>query len=479
MIRVRFAPSPTGYLHLGNIRTALFNYLFAKRTGGKFILRIEDTDQERSRLEFEEALKEDLLWMGLRWDEGPDVGGEHGPYRQSERSGIYSEYIDRLIKEKKAYYCYVTEEETTEMKRLALEERRSVRHDNRGRNFTRAEIESRKVRGIKPTVRFKIDQPELSLNDLVRGDVSFNLDDMVGDFIIQRADGQPTFHLAVCVDDALMGVTHVIRGEDHLSNTPKHILLTRAMGHEPPKYGHLSLVQGPGGEPLSKRMESISIKEFRRRGYLPHALANYIALLGWSPGGDREILNWEELQHLFDITKTSRSASSFDPQKLDWANGEHLRLLSEDAFCRVAAAYLKAYKHVPFDEVFLKTALPAFKENIERLEQLEDRFGIFSDDFKYENSDALKSAESREIFEVGLAVLKTMVETGQAGAEEFCYEAFVNGIKPKVRAKGKKLFLPLRIALTGREHGPELKKIFPAFGAERVRLRLERALGKY
>ncbi|HXV28672.1 MAG TPA: glutamate--tRNA ligase, partial [bacterium] len=220
MIRVRFAPSPTGYLHLGNIRTALFNYLFAKKNGGKFVLRVEDTDRERSRDEYRKALMEDMLWVGIRWDEGPEVGGDYGPYYQSERLETYQKYLDKLITEGKAYYCYVTEEEVKESKRLALLEKRPPRFDNRGRHFSPQEIEARKKKGIKPTVRFKIENPRLKMTDLIRGEVSFNLDEMVGDFVIQRADGMPTFHLAVCVDDGLMQITHVIRGEDHLSNTP-------------------------------------------------------------------------------------------------------------------------------------------------------------------------------------------------------------------------------------------------------------------
>src|SRR3989338_6849655 len=311
MIRVRFAPSPTGFLHIGNIRTSLFNYLFAKPSVGKFILRVEYTDLERSKPEYREALLEDLLWMGIRWDEGPGVGGEFGPYLQSERLSIYRKYLDQLIKEGKAYYCYVTEEELEDIKRLARAEHKPPRFDNRGRNFTKGEIEKRKARGIKPTVRFKIENPVLNLHDLIRGDVEFNLDEMVGDFVIQRADGTPTFHMAVCVDDGLMKMTHVIRGEDHLSNAPKHILLLKAMGFEPPQYGHLSLIHGEGGEPLSKRLESVSVKEFRKKGILPHALANYIALLGWAPGDNREIFTWEALQQAFDLNQINKSSSIY------------------------------------------------------------------------------------------------------------------------------------------------------------------------
>lgn len=471
MIRVRFAPSPTGYIHLGNVRTALFNYLFAKRNGGKFILRVEDTDLERSRPEYRMALMEDLRWMGIQWDEGPEVGGPFGPYLQSERLEIYREHVRRLIEQGRAYYCYVTEEEVEESKRLAKLERRPPRFDNRGRLFSAKEIEERKTRGIRPTVRFKIEKPQLKMHDLIRGDVSFNLDDMVGDFVIQRADGTPTFHLAVCVDDGLMQVTHVIRGEDHLSNTPKHILLLQAMGYTAPQYGHLSLIHGPEGEPLSKRLESVSVREFRRRGYLPHALANYIALLGWSPGDNREIFTWEELTKTFSLEGINKSASAYDPVKLDWVSGQHLRALSDEAFLQCALQFLKAQPGWSGDEAHVRAVLPVFKDNISRLEELTDRLALLKEEFEYENQPMVKSPEAQEVFRAGLEVLPLLQTSGDA-----LYEEFVNTLKPKVKAKGKQLFMPIRLALTGKEHGPELKKIFPLFGIDGVRRRLERAL---
>ncbi len=473
MIRVRFAPSPTGYLHIGNVRTALFNYLFAKCHGGKFILRVEDTDMERSKDEYREALIEDLAWMGIRWDEGPGVGGEFGPYLQSERLQLYQERVQKLIAEGKAYHCYVTEAETEESKRLARLEKRPPRFDNRGRNFSKEEIEKRKAAGIKPTVRFKIENPKLQMHDLVRGEVHFNLDEMVGDFVIVRADGNPTFHLAVCVDDGLMGVTHVIRGEDHLSNTPKHILLLEAMGFKPPQYGHLSLIHGTGGEPLSKRLESVSIREFRKSGYLPYALANYIALLGWSPGDNREIFPWDDLQKTFDMDRVNKSSSIYDPHKLDWVNGEHLRLIAEEEFCRRALAYLKDQKLLKHDETLVHRILPVFKDNIERFNQLPEKLEILSDEIHYENRDLIEFEEGREICKAALEILPQVTGEGEA-----LYENFLNTLKPKVKAKGKNLFMPLRIALTGKAHGPELKRIFPVLGLDRVRRRFERALAK-
>ena len=471
MIRVRFAPSPTGFLHLGNVRTALFNYLFARRQGGQFILRVEDTDQERSREEYRQALIEDLAWLGIRWDEGPGVEGDYGPYQQSQRLEIYQSYIKRLLDQGKAYLCYVTEEETGEMKRLARLEKRPPRFDNRGRFFTPQEVAARKARGIKPTVRFKIENPKLQMRDLIRGEVKFNLDEMVGDFVIQRADGIPTFHLAVCVDDALMKITHVIRGEDHLSNTPKHILLLEAMGFKPPQYGHLSLIHGPGGEPLSKRLEAVSVREFRRRGYLPAALANYIALLGWAPGDNREIFTWPELQRTFDLDRVGKSASIFDPHKLDWVSGEHLRSLSNEDFARHGLAYLKEQGQLRFDQDKVTKILPVFKDNIERFEQLSERLEILSEDFTYENEEILKTPQVKEVLRAARESLPSL-----STAAESSYEAFVNALKPKVKVTGKNLFMPIRLALTGKEHGPELKRIFPILGPEILKKRFDRAL---
>ncbi len=472
-VRVRFAPSPTGFLHLGNIRTALFNFLFAKRHGGKFILRVEDTDLQRSKQEYRDAMMEDLLWMGIRWDEGPGVEGPYGPYEQSKRLPIYQKYVNQLIQEGKAYYCYVTEEETEDMKRIARAEHKPPRFDNRGRNFTKDEIEKRKVRGIKPTVRFKIENPQLKMTDLIRGEVHFNLDEMVGDFVIVRADGSPTFHLAVCVDDGLMKITHVIRGEDHLSNTPKHILLLRAMGFEPPQYGHLSLIHGEGGEPLSKRLESVSVKEFRKKGILPHALANYIALLGWAPGDNREIFNWEELQKVFDLNQVNKSASIYDPKKLDWVNGQHLRSLSDEEFSKYALAYLKSQKLLKYDETLVHEILPVFKDNIERLEQLPERLKILDDQFEYENKPIIQTKEAKDVFKIAIKALADLPALTEAS-----FDHWMEAIKPNVLVKGKNLFMPIRIALTGKEHGPELKKLFHILGKERLQNRLNRALNQ-
>lgn len=473
MVRVRFAPAPTGYLHLGNLRTALFNYLFAKKEKGVFILRIEDTDLDRSEEVYEKAIFEDLKWMKLIWDEGPETGGPHGPYHQSKRLSIYSEFLQKLLKEGKAYPCYCTEQELEERRRLAQLEKRPPRYDNRCRTISEAQVKQREAQGVRPTVRFKIENPVVTFHDLIRGEVRFDLDQMMGDFIIARADGRPTFHLGVCVDDCLMEITHVIRGEDHLSNGPRHQLLIRALGFEPPQYGHLSLIHGPGGEPLSKRLTSISIREFRRRGYLPESLSNYLALLGWSPGDNREFFTWKELQELFNLKRVVKSAAIYDSKKLDWLNGEHLRSLADEAFVQRSLEFLGGEASPFGSPEQVKKILPVFKDNIHCLEELRDRLRILSDDFSYENQTLMTSPPSREIFQAALSVLPTL-----KGEGETLFDSFVEALKPKVKAKGKDLFMPLRMALTGKEHGPELKRIFPVLGLRSLKRRLEHALSE-
>lgn len=472
-VRVRFAPSPTGFLHLGNIRTALFNFLFARQEKGAFVLRIEDTDADRSEEVYVQAILEDLNWTGLPWDEGPEAGGPYGPYRQSERLPVYQEFVKKLFDEGRAYHCYCTEQELEERRRLALLEKRAPRYDNRCRTISQEEVRNREARGIKPTVRFKIEQPKVAFRDLIRGEVHFDLNQMMGDFIIVRADGKPTFHLGVCVDDILMKITHVIRGEDHLSNTPRHQLLIQALGFEPPEYGHLSLIHGPGGEPLSKRLESISIREFRRRGYLPEALCNYLALLGWSPGDNREFFPWKELQEVFDLARVVKSAAIYDPKKLDWLNGEHLRALPDEEFVRRSLTYLgdRARDYGP-DDLVRQTAL-IFKDNLHSFEELPSRLEVLRDDFPIEEPELVRTAEAKTILGAAAEILPALKEKGEG-----LYDELIKALQPRVKLKGKALFQPLRVALTGKEHGPELKRLIPVLGTDHCLRRIQRALSK-
>jgi len=456
-IRVRFAPSPTGYLHIGNVRTALFNHLFAQRNKGELVLRIEDTDQERSKPEYTQQIMKDLGWLGIRWNEGPDVGGPHGPYEQSKRLHHYREACDRLIKTGRAYYCFCSTEDLEQMKKEAQAKGLAPKYDNRCSKLSDAERNKKLAEGIKPSIRFKVEECELEFEDIIRGPVKFDMG-LFGDFVILRPDGMPTFHLAVCVDDGLMKISHVIRGEDHLPNTPRHIQLFRAMGFEPPKFAHLSLIMGKGNEPLSKRLGAMSVQEYRQTGYLPDVIDNYIALLGWAPGDNREIFSLKELEQAFSLDRVGKSASIFDLEKLNWLSGEHLRQLSDDEFFRKSLEYLKSQNAVPkfVDESKLRDLVLNFKDNIVHFDELIDRLAIFDPDAKIQDSEILNQPQVPEI-------LKSLKEYFEALPSNTYpdYETLNQKLKSSVKAKGKELFLPLRVAITFRAHGPELKRILP------------------
>src|SRR5437773_3226826 len=325
-MRVRFAPSPTGHLHVGSVRTALFNWLLARGRGGTFILRIEDTDVERSTVESEAGILRDLRWLGLDWDEGPDIGGPRGPYRQSERLHLYESYASELLNLGHAYHCFCSTAQLDIERQTALAEWRPAHYAGTCRRLTREQADVRIAAGERPAIRFRVPEGrDVVFKDVVRGDVRFHTD-VISDPIIVRADGHPAYNFAVVVDDALMDVTHVIRGEDHISNTPRQILLYEAMGFTPPTFAHLALVMGPDHSPLSKRHGATSVAEFRAKGYLPEALVNYLALIGWSPGNDDELLPIDELARRFTLEAVGHSAGVFDEEKLAWANRHYLKM---------------------------------------------------------------------------------------------------------------------------------------------------------
>ncbi len=321
-IRVRFAPSPTGQLHLGNARTALFNYLYARKTGGTFVLRVEDTDLERSSAEAEEAILNDLRWMGLEWAEGPGRGGEYGPYRQSERREIYARYASELLEKGHAYRCYCTPEELEEKRKRSLARGVPPKYDGRCRNLKPEEEQAFAAEGRASSLRFKVETRRVDFEDLIKGRMSFE-GQTLGDFIILRSDGTAAYNFAVVVDDALMQITHVIRGEDHLTNTPRQLLIYQALGWQPPKFAHPPMILGPDHSPLSKRHGATSVTYFREEGFLPEALVNYLALLGWSVDAGQEIMSLEELSQKFSLGRVSRSSAIFDIDKLQWVNRAH------------------------------------------------------------------------------------------------------------------------------------------------------------
>src|SRR6266511_1974884 len=382
-MRVRFAPSPTGQLHVGNARTALFNWLLARGSGGTFILRVEDTDVERSTRDSETAIMRDLRWLGLDWDEGPDAGGAHGPYRQSERLHLYQSYAKELLGADAAYYCFCSVARREADRQEALATGRAAHYPGTCRRLSREQAAQRIAAGERPAIRFRVpDQRDITFADAVRGDVRFHTD-VIGDPVIVRADGHPAYNFAVVVDDALMEVTHVIRGEDHISNTPRQLLLYEALGFTPPIFAHLALVMGPDHSPLSKRHGATSVAEFRAKGYLPESLVNYLALIGWSPGNDEELLPIEELARRFSLEDVGLSAGVFDEEKLAWVNRHYLKLADPARLAELSLPYF-VDAGIPMTPdangiEFLAVAMAMTSASVDRLNQIPARLAFLFD----------------------------------------------------------------------------------------------------
>src|SRR5216683_1601907 len=382
-MRLRFAPSPTGYLHVGNARTALFNWFLARGSDAAFVLRIEDTDAERSTTASEAAILRDLRWLGLDWDEGPDIGGPCGPYRQSERLHLYESYAKELLSAGQAYYCFCTPAQLEADRAADMAALRPVRYSGRCRQVAHADAEERIAAGERPAIRFLVpEHREVVFTDEVRGEVRFQTD-VIGDPVIMRASGTPAYNFAVVVDDALMAITHVLRGEDHIPNTPRQLLLYEALGFPPPTFAHLSLVMGPDHAPLSKRHGATSVAEFRSKGYLPEALVNYLALIGWSPrgpaasrtaGDDAELLPIEELARRFSLDRVLHSPGVFDEEKLAWANRHYLKIADAARLARLSLPYFAGagVQMAPDDRgvEFLASAMAMVSSSVDRLDQV-------------------------------------------------------------------------------------------------------------
>lgn len=481
MVRVRFAPSPTGLLHIGSARTALFNWLFARAHKGAFVLRIEDTDIERSKEDFVDEIMNDLRWLGLDWDEGPDKGGEFGPYRQSDRVEIYRKYIDKLLKDDKAYYCFCSDEDLKKRRAEALKDGRSPQYDKRCRDLSDDEIEKLKGAGVKPAIRFRVPDKTLVVNDIVRGEVLFE-SSAIEDFVIMKSTKTPSFHFAVVCDDCLMEISHIIRGEDHLPNTPKHLLLFEALGFKVPRFAHMSLTTAPGGERLSKRTGSTSIGHYRRAGYLPEALVNYLALLGWSPGGDQEVINRDEMIEKFKLKRLSRSSEAFDPDKLDWLSGVYIRNADIDRLAELSIPYLKKAGYIKggvdqdmFDR--LKNIIFVIKDRLAKISDVKEHAEIFfKDEFTLKDKDAidvLNNEASKNVLNVFLKKID-----GLDKIDEDIFKDLIKEIGRETNLKGASLYHPIRVALTGRLNGPELKLIIPILDKENCVKRVKRALDR-
>jgi glutamyl-tRNA synthetase/nondiscriminating glutamyl-tRNA synthetase len=465
-VRVRFAPSPTGQLHVGNARTALFNWLLARGSGGTFILRIEDTDVERSTPESERAIIDDLRWMGLEWDEGVDKGGEHGPYRQSERVHIYRAHAAELLSRGQAYRCFCSSEQLEIDRYAALREGRPPKYVGRCREIPPDEARARAEGGEPAVIRFRVpDDRDVVFDDIVRGEVRFS-SDVIGDPVLVRSDGTPAYNYAVVIDDALMGVTHVIRGEDHISNTPRQLLLYEAFEWRAPLFAHVSLVLGPDHGVLSKRHGATSVAEFRARGYLPEALANYLALLGWSPGEGEELLPLDELARRFRLEDVGRSAGVFDVEKLAWVNRHYLKMAAPETLARLAVPYLHREGWVSEPNAaaldFLATIVGLAAGSVDRVEQIPARLRFL---FDYSAVRALEDSAVRSEAEAARAVIAALAEELARSAPLVDREAFraaVARMRERTGQKGKLLLHPIRLALTGEPEGLELDIAVPA-----------------
>lgn len=473
-IRVRFAPSPTGYVHVGNARTALFNWLFARHHKGTFVLRIEDTDVERSEKRYETQLLEDLRWFGLDWDEGPDCGGPLGPYRQSERQALYRQYSHELIERGHAYYCFCSAEQLEEERREALRAGRQPQYPGRCRTIPKEDAERRVAAGEPAAIRLKIMDWNLAWSDLVHGETSFS-SDVIGDPILVRSGGVPAYNFAVVVDDHLMNITHVIRGDDHISNTPRQLALYKAFGWQPPQFAHLSTILGGDRARLSKRHGATSLESFRVMGILPEALRNYLTLLGWSPAdGKTEILSTEELVQQFSLDHIIKSAAVFDQEKLNWLNRHYLKQLPMPELVETAIPFLVHAGLVsepvaaPVAE-WLELVLDAVINKIDHLSQLPEAVRlIFEYDVRkaVESLGTIESEDNAATRDVLKRVIPKILEERQMDYPRF--REILKEVQKETGRKGKELFHPVRVALTGAESGPELEKLVPIFekGAE-------------
>jgi len=468
-MRVRFAPSPTGHLHVGNVRTALFNWLLARRHDGTFILRIEDTDVERSTADSDVMILEDLRWLGLNWDEGPEIGGPVGPYRSSERLGKYQSRARVLLAEERAYYCFCTPDQLESERKHALANNLPPKYSGRCAQIDPEAAKQRVQSGEPAAVRFRTpENREIVFTDLVRGDIRFHTD-VIGDQVLLRSDGNPAYNFAVVVDDGLMGVTHVVRGEDHISNTPRQLLIYEALGLVPPAFGHVAMVLGPDHTKLSKRHGAVSVDEFRAKGYLPEALLNYLALLSWSPGENQEVVPLAEMAKRFSLSDVGHSASVFDEEKLAWVNRHYLKEADHERLTRLTMPYLERAgctvgRLKPEGFTYLASLVPLFNSSVDRLDQVPTRLRQL---FQFSAATALQDSMIRGEVSEGPArqVIEALAGELQSAPRLLDKETFrgvADRVKQKTGQKGRALFHPIRIALTGAADGPELDLLVPA-----------------
>jgi nondiscriminating glutamyl-tRNA synthetase len=474
-VRVRFAPAPTGLLHIGNARTALFNHLFAKHHLGTFILRIEDTDTEHSNDTTIDHILEDLRWLGIQWEEGPDRGGPSGPYRQSQRLALYREHANRLFCEGKAYKCFCSPERLESLRKEQLSKGKMPRYDGRCRALSEGEVLRLESEGQHSVLRFHVGRGSIIFEDLIHGRMNFDAEG-IGDFIIVRSDAMAAYNFACVIDDHLMNVTHVIRGDDHLSNTPRQILLYQALGWDAPIFAHHPLILGPDRSPLSKRHGATAVSQYREDGFLPEALLNYLVLLGWTPPSGEEVLPLKRVVEEFSLSALSRNAPVHSTKKLEWLNSIYLRGKDNDQLSELLLPYLvKAgvpIHHIDSDR--LKQISDVLKENLVILSQVKEYLGIFFDEkffFDDEAKTVLLNPKSQETLCNAIEVIASSPEITRKG-----WTTLTSQLEEKTGRKGKGLFSPLRAGTTGKMKGPELARMFPLLGKERILRRLKMAM---
>ena len=475
MIRVRFAPSPTGYLHIGGARTALFNWLYARRQGGMFVLRIEDTDTERSSWEMVSGIVDGLRWLGLDWDEGPDIGGPHAPYFQSQRIEMYRAMAERLVADGRGYYCYCSTDVLQQKRQAAESAGGGWVYDRTCCGLAAGEIAAREAAGSPRAIRFKVPAGQTTFPDLVHGPIAFD-NANIEDFVVLRSDRQPTYHLSVVADDMEMAITHVVRGDDHISNTPKQVLLYQAFGAEPPRFAHVPLILGPDKKRLSKRHGATSVMEYQRLGYLPEAMVNFLSLLGWSPGDDRELFTRDELIAAFTLEGISGGNAIFNPEKLDWFNQQHmLRLPIAELSTRVAGLLRDAGLWTPElagprREWFYRL-LELVRSRVKKLPQFVEELRPFlQDDVEYDQAALTKHLDKPEVREVLAALPGTLTSIDPFTSA--MVEPAVRGLAESHGIKAAALIHATRVAVTGRAVSPGLFDVLELMGSERVNARV-------
>lgn len=483
-IRLRIAPSPTGYLHIGTARTALFNYLYARKMGGEFILRIEDTDLERSDAAFEKDIIDGLRWLGIEWDEGPDIGGPHGPYRQSERGSNYRVYLEKLLSEGHLYNCYCTEGELQKEREDQLFAKQAPIYSGKCRDLSEDQKKIFEEEGRRTVLRFRVPEETLVVKDVIRGDISFDTS-LIGDMVIAKNLDTPLYNFAVVVDDYEMKITHVIRGEDHISNTPKQILLGRALGFPVPEFGHLPLILNQDRSKLSKRQNKVSLLEYKYEGYIPEALLNFMVLLGWNPGGDREVYSEEELRAIFDIKDINKSGAVFDLSKLDWLNSHYIKEKNIDQVVELAwpffekAGYAEELKNATIEQrEYIKKIITLERTRIKKISEITDSVEYFFKRPEYVASLLQWKEMSVDQVKSNIEFVVQVIDLIPEDDFDVKIESSIReSISEKGLSNGEVLW-PMRTALTGREKSPSPFEVAQVLGKKETLGRLRIAIEK-